>query len=107
MVSIAWLCSAGDDYLVAIAEQPLFREVGLQPLAELRVALGDGVLQCVYRLLAEDVGGELCEVSTGNASGAGFPAAKLITSGSAVNLSISRIAEGCKPDTRSENGFNI
>ena len=52
------LCSAGDDYLVAIAEQPLFREVGLQPLAELRVALGDGVLQCVYRLLAEDVGGE-------------------------------------------------
>jgi len=46
-------------------------------------------------------------VSTGNASGAGFPAAKLITSGSAVNLSISRIAEGCKPDTRSENGFNI
>ena len=43
--------------------------------------------------------------SVGKASGAGLPAAKLITSGSAVNLSISLIAEGCNAPTLYENAF--
>ena len=53
------LCAAGDDYLVAIAEQAFPGKVGFKPLAQPGIALGDGVLQRVYRLLAEDISGEL------------------------------------------------
>ena len=42
-------------------------------------------------------------VSTGNASGAGLPAAKEITPGILVNFKISRIAEGCNASTFSAN----
>ena len=43
--------------------------------------------------------------SVGKASGAGLPAAKLIPSGSDVNLSISLIADGCNVCTLYENAF--
>jgi|GEM_PF-4353217 len=42
-------------------------------------------------------------VSTGNASGAGLPAANEITPGMLVNFRISRIAEGCNASTFSAN----
>ena len=65
------LRAGSDNEHISVAEQSVFAEVLFKAPAQRRVALGNGILEGVYRLLGEYVGGELCDNVRGERLGGG------------------------------------